>query len=484
MFRTLIAASLLSIVTLPALADSKATGQKNVVLIVADDLGFMLGCYGDADAKTPNLDQLAREGTRFTRAHCTTSSCSASRSVMLTGLYNHANAHYGHEHGYNHFRTYDTVRSLPVMLAEAGYRTCSIGKYHLAPEAVYHFESYGNEGVSQAPALGKGEGPMQMADSAQRFMAKADPRPFFLYFCTHEPHRAGKGFNNEQPMAGVTPVKYDPAQVKLPNWLPDQPDVRKEWAEYLQAISRMDQAIGGVMKGLEETGHKDDTLVLFISDNGPPFPGAKTTLYEPGTNLPLIVRNPAISTRGITSDAMVTWADLTPTILDYAGVKPAAEKKAKPAKPRNPPGTASIQGRSFLAVLDQEHPQGWDEIYLSHTFHEVTNYYPMRAVISGQYKYILNVAYQLPFAFASDLYASNTWQGVLARKDTMYGQRKVQDYLQRPHHELYDLAADPGELHNLADNPQHAERLQALQSKLKVWQKQTADPWVHKWEYD
>jgi N-sulfoglucosamine sulfohydrolase len=323
-----------------------------------------------------------------------------------------------------------------------------------------------------------------MAENARRFMAEPDPRPFFLYFCTHEPHRAGRGFNNEKPIAGITPVVYDPAQVKLPDWLPDQPEVRQEWAEYLQAISRMDQAVGGVLQGLEETGHADDTLVLFISDNGPPFPGAKTTLYQPGINLPLVVRNPAQSTHGIATDAMVTWADLTPTILDFTGVTAAAGKNAAAGRGKNQPGSPPLQGRSFLAVLDQEHPQGWDEIYASHTFHEVTNYYPMRAIISGRYKYIFNVAHQLPFSFASDLYSSSTWQGVLQRKDTIYGQRKVQDYIQRPRHELYDLTADPGELHNLAGEPQHAERLVELQAKLKAWQQRTGDPWAHKWEYE
>src|SRR6185312_7868536 len=177
-------------------------------------------------------------------------------------------------------------------------------------------------------------------------------------------------------------------KLKLPAWLPDQPEVRQEWAEYLEAISRMDQEVGGVMKALEETGHADDTLVLFISDNGPPFPGAKTTLYQTGINLPLIVRNPAVSSRGIVTDAMVTWADLTPTILDYAGVNVEAKQPAKKPKAKNQAGSPPLQGRSFLGVLDQEHPQGWDEIYASHTFHEITNYYPMRSLISGRYKYI------------------------------------------------------------------------------------------------
>ena len=397
-------------------AELSAAG-KNVVMIVADDLGLQLGCYGDPVIQSPNLDRLSASGTRFTRAHCTTASCSASRSVMLTGCFNHATAHYGHEHGEGHFRTYEQMKSLPVLLSAAGYRTCSVGKYHLAPENVYHFERYGNDGVSNAPSSGGGEGPMRMAENASRFIAENDPRPFFLYFCTHEPHRAKIGFGNERTQVNVTPVHYDPAKMQVPPWLPDRPEVRDELAGYYEAIWTWTWPSAALLAGLKSAGHADDTLVLFLSDNGPPFPGAKTTLYEPGTNLPLIVRLPG-QKPGLTTDAMVTWADLTPTILDYCDV---AQPKT-PAK-KGPAAMPAIQGRSFLSVLGQEHPAGWDEIYASHTFHEVTNYYPMRSITSKNFKYIFNVAHQLPFPFASDLYASATWQAVLTRGDKTYGQR-------------------------------------------------------------
>lgn len=463
-------------------AQSALAANKNVVLIVADDLGFQLGCYGDRVAQTPHLDRLAAQGTRFTRAHCTTSSCSASRSVMMTGCYNHSTAHYGHEHGYNHFRSYDRVRSLPVMLSEAGYRTCSLGKYHLAPEPVYHFQSYGKPGAKPGSSLH--DGPLGLARDAKTFLAANDARPFFLYFCMIEPHRAAQGFGNQKAHPNKV-VKYDPAKVVIPSWLSDTPESREEWADYLEAISRMDEGVGALIAALDETGHAQDTLVLFISDNGPPFPGAKTTLYQPGVNLPLIVRAPGQSAPGGTNDARVTWADLAPTILDYAGVAPSPPARVgKPAAKRPDPECPPIAGRSFLGILGQEHPRGWDEVFLSHTFHEITNYYPMRAVISGRYKYIFNVAHPLPFPFASDLYASRTWQGVLERKDTRYGQRSVEAYVQRPRHELYDLEADPGETRNLAGEAAHATTLAELQAKVRAFQKQTRDPWGLKWTYE
>jgi N-sulfoglucosamine sulfohydrolase len=469
---------------------TRRDNPRNVVLFVVDDHGFQAGCYGDTVARTPNIDRLAAAGTRFTRAHCTTASCSASRSVLLTGLQNHAIGHYGHAHGDNHFSTYESVPTLPVLLAEAGYRTCSIGKYHVAPEYVYHFESYANEGIQGA------RNAVRMAENAKEWIARDGERPFFLYFCTSDPHRGGGpgGFanRNDNPdfYPGVTPVRYHPDKMVVPAWLPDIPEVRRELAEYYQAVSRLDQGLGVLLDALEETGHDDDTLVIFLSDNGPPFPGAKTNLYQPGMNLPLIVRLPGHQRRGIANDALVSWADITPTILDFCGVTPPPAPAIRTAEnvgertTRGPKRPVEFHGRSFLSIIEDEHPDGWDESYASHTFHEITMYYPMRCITSGNYKYIFNIAHPLPYPFASDLYASPTWQAVLRQKLDVYGRRAVYAYLQRERHELYDLAADPDELHNLASDPRHREKLAELQEKLKSWQQRTRDPWVSKWEYE
>jgi N-sulfoglucosamine sulfohydrolase len=464
---------------------------RNVVLIVADDMGLQLGCYGDDVVKTPRLDRLAQSGVRFTRAYCTTASCSASRSVLLSGLYNHANGQYGLAHRDHHFSAYDTVRSLPVMLSEAGYRTANFGKHHVTPEYVFHFEETQPQNARN---------PVDMANRAKGWIAAHADRPFFLYFCPVDPHRGGRdsadGFANRpdeaDPYPGVPRVLYDPAKIRVPSWLPDRTEVRSDLAQYYQSISRLDAGVGRLLDVLDETGHADDTLVIFLSDNGPPFPGAKTTLYEPGINLPLIVRDPTRPAGGTTCDAIVTWADITPTILEFCGVsvKPAPPLTPEENRGRAPEGRPAkpypLHGRSFLAAMSSEHPEGWEETYYSHTFHEVTNYYPMRGVRSGRYKLILNLAHPLPFPFASDLYHSPTWQGVLARKnpEEKYGPRTVAAYLNRPKFELYDLEADPQESRNLANDPAHAETLKTLASKIRTWQQTTRDPWEHKWEYE
>jgi N-sulfoglucosamine sulfohydrolase len=459
-------------------------GQRNVVLIVTDDQGMVAGCYGNSVIKTPNIDGLAADGTRFTHAFCTTSSCSPSRSVILTGLFNHANGQYGLEHGYNHFRSFDNVKSLPVMLGEAGYRTARVGKYHVGPESAYHFDRV---------LGGNSRNPVDMAERSRRFIESKSDQPFFLYYATNDPHRGARAnwaplkpnsFGNEPPgqePEGVVPVHYKPEDVIVPPFLPDTPVCRAELAQYYESISRVDSGVGRLIEILKKAGKFHDTLIIYISDNGVPFPGAKTTVFEPGLNLPCIVRNPNAKKRGVVSEAFVSWVDITPTILDFAGVpfpSPSPERGGER-------GGGALHGKSFLSILEQKKPDGWDEIYASHTFHEVTMYYPMRVVRSGKYKLIWNIAYPLPFPFASDLYGSATWQDTIKRgEDYVYGKRSVSAYEHRPQFELYDLEKDPDEIHNLADDPAHHDLLITLQQKLKQFQKRTDDPWILKWQHE
>ncbi len=446
--------------------------EKNIVLFVSDDHGCDAGCYGNPVIKTPAMDALAADGTLFIHAFCTTASCSASRSVILSGMHNHANGQYGHQHHYHHFSSFPKVKTLPVMLTEAGYRTARIGKYHVAPEEVYKFET-----VLKGPTRNG----VQMAENCREFLAAEDERPFFLYFCTSDPHRGGGRLeelpgrpdrfgNTTKGYPGVEEVTYTMDEVIVPPFLPDTPACRAELTQYYQSVSRVDQGIARLVKILKETGNWDNTLFVYISDHGIAFPGGKTTTYEPGLHSPCIARNPYMKKRGVKCNALVSWVDLTPTLLDFAG--------ATPKKPM-------YHGRSFLSMFDEENPQGWDEVCASHTFHEITLYYPMRVVRGRQYKLIWNIAHGLPYPFASDLWASSTFQDRYQQgPDTLYGKRTIDAYIHRPAFELYDLKADPDEVNNLAADPQYAEVLEKLQGKIKAMQQKTNDPWVHKWEYE
>jgi len=251
--------------------------------------------------------------------------------------------------------------------------------------------------------------------------------------------------------------------VTVPNHLPDTPDVRADLADYYQSVARLDHGVGLVVQALEETKQLDNTLVIFVSDNGIPFPGAKTNLYDAGVNLPLILKKPG-QKAGVVCGAMASWTDIAPTVLDWAGVKPPA----------------NLPGRSLLPVLEQENPTGWDTVYGSHQFHEVTMYYPMRMARTRTHKYILNLAHPLEYPHPSDLWASPTWQGILTRGDKMMGRRSVAAFLHRPKEELYDLTRDPAEVKNLAADPGSSKVLEELRGKLAAWRKQTADPWLVK----
>ncbi|MHC4444195.1 MAG: sulfatase family protein [Planctomycetota bacterium] len=430
--------------------------NKNVVMMVTDDQGLQAGCYGDPVIQTPNIDRLADQGTRFNHAYCTTSSCSASRSVILTGLYNHANGQYGHAHSFYNFHTHRWVKSLPLLLRQAGYKTCITGKFHLKPTDIYKFDVF---------AKASARHPVNMAVAAEKFIRQNHKNPFFVYYCTADPHREVRGFSNKN-RPGIKSIEYDPQKIPVPPYLPDRPEIRADLAQYYQAVSRADQGVGRLLKAIEDTGHWDDTLIIFLSDNGLPFPMGKTNLYEPGARLPLVVRSPNQQKRGIATNAMVTWADLTPTILEYAGAQP--------------PQKYQLQGRSFLSILDQTDPPGWDEIYLSHSFHETTMYYPMRVVRQRKYKYILNLVHQLPYPVSEYSVVAPTWQILLKMDNPMLGKRTLHQYYFRSQHELYDLSADPREENNLAQNPKYAHKLKTLQNKLQTWRVKTKDPWLAK----
>jgi N-sulfoglucosamine sulfohydrolase len=457
--------TLLALLTLTAATTTAVAAdspRRNVLLLVADDLGFELGCYGNDKIKTPNIDALAKNGTRFTHAFATVSSCSPSRACLYTGLYTHTSGQYGLAHAEHHFRTRETVQSLPAALKKAGYRTAILGKIHVEPQSVYPFD----EEITKD--IGGNRSVAVMAKKAQQFMTECGDKPFLLIVGYSDPHRSAKNFGNENTYPGVTETKFDPKDVLVPHFLPDAPDTRKDLAEYYQSVSRLDQGVGMMLDALKQTKNADNTLIIFLSDNGIPFPGAKTTLYDEGVHLPLLVASPEQKKHGVVSSGMVSWIDVTPTILDWTNAK----------------GQLALPGRSILPILDEEKPKGWDVVFGSHQSHEVTMYYPMRMIRTRQYKYILNLAHPLEYPFAADVYNSPTWQGILKRGDKTLGERTVADFLHRPKEELYDLEKDPHETKNLAGDRQCAETLADLRQQLRQWQERTKDPWVVKYSHE
>lgn len=469
---------------------TQPTGTRHIVVVVADDHGQDTGAYGNPVIRTPNLDALSAEGVTFRHAYATTASCSASRSVLLSGLHNHRTAQYGHEHDYSHFRSYEDLKTLPILLKSAGYRTARAGKYHVGPETTYPFDEV---------LPGDQRNLADMAEQARPFIRARGARPFFLYLALSDPHRGGgtvgdlpdgpdRFGNRPGGYAGIAAVRYDPGTVVVPPWLPDTPATRAELAQYYESVSRLDTGFGALIRLLRDEGVYDSTLLVYLSDHGAAFPGAKTTVYEPGLRSPLIVRHPDAVRRGVMSDAMVSWVDLTPTLLDFAG----AQAPTYPQHILSPevratapfPTVHGLHGRSFLAATRGESLNGWDEVYASHTFHEIQMYYPMRAVRGRQYKLIWNIAFQLPFPFATDLWAASTWQAAWRQGPrARFGSRTVGEYITRPEFELYDVERDPWETTNLAGDPQFVAVLDTYKRKIRDFQARTSDPWVLKWTY-
>lgn len=492
---------------LPLISLAATAAEKNVIFIITDDESPTLGCYGDPVAKTPAIDAIAADGTVFLNAYATTASCAASRSVVMSGLHNHRNGMYGHQHSYHKFESWKTVVSLalPRVMAGAGYRTGHIGKYHVGPEQVYRYETY---------LKGNDRNTVEMAEKCRDFLTAADERPFFLYFATSDPHRGGgidetsklelkpNLFGNKPgrgSFPGVEEVFYDPATVPIPPFLTDNPETREELAQYYQSVSRVDQGVARLVEILKEAGLYDKTMIVFTSDHGMAFPGGKTTVYEGGLRVPFVVRNPYEPKRGVKHEALVSHIDITPSLLDFAGGLDKEKNRPKRfvnatkfwedhpevAKDNLGPNLDAYHGKSWLSILGDGKAEHWETLHASHTFHEIQMYYPMRVVRDKQYKLIWNIASPLPYPFASDLWTASSFQAQYRKSlDAPYGQKTVGEYIHRPAFELYRIDEDPNEATNLAGDPAYTEVLRQYQEKLRAFQKEMDDPWILKWEYE
>lgn len=461
------------------------SNDKNVVLIIADDLGLMLGCYGLQAVQTPNLDRLAASGTMFTNAFASTASCSGSRSTIYTGLHTHQNGQYGLQQGWCHFQTLDHIETIPQVFNSLGYQTGIIGKVHVGPRQVYPWEWY-------APSLSRDV--RENAAEAGRFFDKAAQtgRPFHLTIGLRDPHRdeSRGGFGNDEEDIRDIPVPdYQTSDVSIPPFLSDVVELRTELVEYYKSISRMDFGIGLFMQELEKRRLDQNTLVIFVSDNGAPFLNSKTTLYDAGVKLPLIIRQPSAAAFGVVNPNMVSLLDIFPTCIDWA------DAKGKVIETENTSKSPARAGRSLQPILHEQNllasTQWKQQVFGSHTFHEIQNYWPTRFLRQLQFKYHRNIAWRLDFPFATDLYTSLSWEGIRNAHvgdnnsnvvgdtpEVMLGRRRLKNYIFRGPEELFDLENDPEELDNLAGDPRFKSQLKEMRAELEGWQHDTEDPWL------
>lgn len=290
--------------------------------------------------QTPNLDALAKRGLIFNNAFTSVSSCSPSRAQILTGLTSHQSGMYGLHQGVHHFNVFDEVKSLPGLLHPKHILTGLIGKKHVGPKSNFPFDYEQTEETHSINQVGRNITKIKLFVREFLELAKNSSRPFFLMVAFHDPHRCGhitpqygefceRWGSGEIGMGTIpdwTPIYYDWQNIPYPGYLPDTETVRRELAAQYQTISRLDQGVGLVLKEVENAGYGDNSLVIYTSDNGPPFPGGRTTLYDPGVREPMIIYSPDKNARhhDITY-AMTSLLDVFPTVLDYFGASNSDE---------------------------------------------------------------------------------------------------------------------------------------------------------------
>lgn len=454
----------------PVLAYAAAEGASsppNILLILSDDQSAPhLGCYGDTDIHTPNLDRLASEGIRFDRAYVTCPQCVPSRASILTGRH-------PIDIGMTRFSAAlpRAVITFPELLRkQQGYFTGLCGRnYHLSgnllsnpaikpnlkPEDFPNFEER-YDYVKVAP----GQDRKHRTETLRQFNEFLDKvpagKPFFLQLCWSDPHR---------PLADDDlPYKHDPASIAIPPFYPDAPAPRKDLAAYYDEIGRMDGSTGTVLKTLAERKLADNTIVIFMGDNGASQLRGKGTLNEFGVHVPLIVRYPGVVKPGSSSAALVSGDDLAPTLLSIVGVD----------------APANLTGVSFLPILKESSAASVrTAIFAERGPHASglprgSNSFDLgRAIVTDQYKLIYNAMWQIPYQpvdFNLNPIKKLQEQGKLSPELT-----KLYLADQRPMFELYDLKSDPYEMHNLAGTPDTKQTEQELKGRLAAWMIQHRD---------
>jgi len=454
--------------TLVPFGPTARSDGKNIALIITDNQSWYdVGCYGNKVIKTPHMDQLATEGVRFRQAFATVASCGASRAVIYSGVLTHRNGQYAHPHREHNQEIREEIVTVFEALKEKDYRTALIGKQHVRPVEKYPVDPLPS-GKSVASSA-ESRDVIAMAKVVDEFIGHDTEKPFFLSLSLGDPHpisRDGVAWGvTESHSPGYQPVEYNPADITVPGFLPDTPAIREQLAGYYQQVSRADYGVGLLVESLKKHGKYNDTLIVFVSDHGTSEPGAMGTHYDPGVRAPFIIRKPG-GPAGLVHEAVIAFTDITPTILDWAGI-------ANPTKGRH--------GRSLLPILDQPNVAGWDEVVLSHVAHEIYSYYPMRTLRDRRYKLIWNVTWRAEYPLPIDTWERRTWRGLMESKSTMFGPRTIDQYLHRPQIELYDLETDPWEVQNLADEPVHAERRKQMTERLLERLVATEDPWLLKY---
>ncbi len=412
---------------------SDAASPPHIVVFLSDDHTITdSSVYGSSEISTPNMERLALAGMTFDQAFVASPSCAPSRAALLTGMMPSRN---GAEA--NHSRPKPNIKKLPAYLQEIGYEVVSFGKvghYVQTPEYGFdlakHFRYHEDVAVSKA---------------CEWLRARSSNKPLCLFVGTNWPHVPW-------PKAEA----YSANDVAIPEKHVDTPETRRARAKYLEAVRTMDRELGDVYD-LSQEILGEQTLFIHTSDHGAQWPFGKWTLYDEGIRTPLIVAWPGHVAANTRSDALVSWVDLLPTIVEAAGGST----------------DASLDGRSLLPVLEGKSQSHRDAIFTVHSGDGNFNVYPMRSVRTAKFKYIRNLHPEFKFASHVTKVQKNEdiyWPSWLEKSKTdATAAAIVRAYSERPGEELFDIEADPLEQNNLASKPAFAETLASMQEMLDKW---------------
>ena len=437
--------------------ENKNANRPNILLIVGEDHGCELSCYGDPVIKTPNIDALASQGVLFENGYVTQSVCSPSRSTIFTGLYPHQNGQLGlATHQYGWFKKWPTTYSL---LKKAGYRTGLIGKTHVIPaEAV---ESFVDFRFQKSANFAKRK-VAEYAVKAGEFFRDGD-QPFFMTVNYPDAHWPLQGQVDDLPE-----VQVDLKRVKVMPYVGGEtPRMLAVARNYYDCMLRLDACVGQLLKELDHSGKANNTLVVFIGDHGAQMARGKVTVYEGGMRVPYVVRWPGVAKANHRSKALVSTIDLLPTFLDAAG---SPTPKGLPGKSIRPVLNGS-EGKTFREYLACE--RNCDAA--RHTF-------PQRTIRDARYKLIHSPVRDRedPAARYYRTHGHAHWSGCLTDKELVGATEQTKAgyarWLKPPEFQLYDLKTDPYEWTDLSNNPKHADAKHRLQTALKKWQANTCDP--------
>lgn len=431
--------------------------RPNIVLIIADDMNWDdCGAYGHPAIRTPNIDSLAEEGMLFRHAYLTTNSCSPSRSSIITGKYPHNT---GAEQ--LHWPLPTGTQTFVRRLKESGYYTAGAGKWHLGGAVRDHFDKIYEastagfvlpSGKDGQPAKMIAAQPSGCEDWERALSERPDDKPFFLWLAALDPHREYSDGALEPP--------HKHSDVIVPPHLPDTRDVREDLRLYYDEIGRLDSYVGRLVRQLKRQGVDDNTMILFISDNGRPFPRDKTTLYDGGIRTPWIVRWPASVAAGVTTQSLVSAVDIAPTLLTIAGVAGNQD---------------DYEGVSFAGILLDTNAACREYAFGEDHWHDYEDH--ARCIVNQRFKLIRNDYTDLASTPSADAGRGLSWQNMLKLQASgkLTAAQQACFLSPRPKWELYDLGRDRGELNNLVGDPAYASTLEELKTELARWSERTGD---------